>query len=323
MVKIETIGNIETYTVKNGNIEAEFISYGARMTKLIYNGIDVLLGYDKIEDYLSDTLFIGATVGRFAGRIGSTELILNGKEIHLDRNENGTTCHHGGYNAYDKRFWSGQVISENSVCFTRTGTSGEGGFPGNLEISVYYTVLENGVEISHSAKTDEATFVNLANHAYFNLSGYQDPDAREMHLLLPSDHYLALNEKLIPTGTIEKSAGTKFDFSKFKKIQTDLDHYFIYREENGIRYGGSLYSDITKILMKIETDQPGIQIYTCGAFEADRGKGGIPLHLNQGIALETQGFPDSPNHPSFPSCIITPETPYRSTTRFIFSAEIL
>lgn len=320
MVQKETIGNIEKFILKNDDFQAEFISFGARMTRLSFKGTDVLLGYDNAEDYLTDTLFIGSTVGRFAGRIGNTSLSLNAKSIQLDRNENGTTCHHGGYNAFDKKFWISSVVNENTISFSRTAIDGEGGFPGNLEVSVQYTLLQNGIEVKHTAKCDQDTIVNLTNHAYFNLNGFDDPDSRELFLHLPADYYLPLNEKLIPTGEIANVSGTDFDFTSEKRIGMDLDHYFVYRHEEGVRYGGSLFSDKSGIRMDIETNQPGIQIYTCGAFEAKKGKGGIPLHLHQGIALETQGFPDSPNHSNFPSSILKACEVYSSKTRFLFTA---
>lgn len=319
MIQTETFGKIEKITIQNDILQAEFLNFGARITKLVFKGIDVLLGYDRPEEYLTDSLFVGATVGRFAGRIGNTSLTLNRKPIQLDQNENGTTCHHGGYNAFDKKFWNVEIIDENAIRFTRTSTDREGGFPGNLKISVEYALQQNRLEIRHIAKCDEDTLVNVANHAYFNLSGYSDADAREMILQLPSDKYLPLNEKLIPTGEIASVTDTAFDFTFARKIEVDLDHYFVYRKENGMRYGGTLYSPKTKIQMDIETDQPGVQIYTCGAFEAPSGKGGIPLHLNQGIALETQGFPDNPNHENFPSTILKADETYVSNTRFVFS----
>lgn len=322
MVTKQTIDQIEIYTIENEIIQAQFLSFGARMTKLVFNGIDVLLGYDDPLDYLNDTLFIGATVGRFAGRIGNTNLILNGIPISLDQNENETTCHHGGYNAFDKRFWKGQIISENAVSFSRTSADGEGGFPGNLEITVRYTLLDNGIEIQHFAKTDQDTIVNLANHAYFNLAGFDHPDAREMVLALSADHYLPLNEKLIPTGEIKKTKGTDFDFIQKRKIGVDLDHYFIFNnQEEQPRLAGSLSSPLSRIRMDIITNQPGVQIYTCGAFQAAKGKGGIPLHLNQGIALETQGFPDNPNHRKFPSSVLATDETYISTTKFLLCIE--
>lgn len=322
MVTKQTIDQIEIYTIENEIIQAQFLSFGARMTKLVFNGIDVLLGYDDQLDYLNDTLFIGATVGRFAGRIGNTNLFLNGIPISLDQNENETTCHHGGYNAFDKRFWKGQIISENAVSFSRTSADGEGGFPGNLEITVRYTLLDNGIEIQHFAKTDQDTIVNLANHAYFNLAGFDHPDAREMVLALSADQYLPLNEKLIPTGEIKETKGTDFDFSQKRKIGVDLDHYFIFNnQEEQPRLVGSLSSPLSRIRMDIITNQPGVQIYTCGAFQADKGKGGIPLHLNQGIALETQGFPDNPNHRKFPSSVLATDETYVSTTKFLLCIE--
>lgn len=321
MIETRKIENIDIYTIKNNAIEAEFISFGARMTKLALNGIDVLVGYDAPKDYVTDQLFIGATVGRFAGRIGKTSIKINGNTFQLDQNENGTTCHHGGFNAFDKKHWKSEIISENSIRFTRTSPDGEGGFPGNLEISVLYTVLENGVEVCHSAVSDRDTVVNLTNHAYFNLSGCLDPDARELFLHLPAEQYLPLNDKLIPTGKIEPTANTAFDFTSERKISVDLDHYFVFRRVNGMRFGGSLYSSKSKIRMDIETNQPGVQIYTCGAFQAEKGKGGIPLHLNQGIALETQGFPDSPNHENFPSAVLEAKKQYLSKTRFLLRQE--
>ena len=319
MVRKELIGKIEKFTIQNGILQAEFLSFGARIIKLVFNGIDVLLGYDQPDEYLSDTLFIGATVGRFAGRIGNTSLFMNKEKIQLDQNENGSTCHHGGYNAFDKRFWNAEIINENAIRFTRTSKDSEGGFPGNLDISVEYALISNRLEIRHAAKCDRDTLVNVANHAYFNLSGYSDPDARELTLNLPADHYLPLNEKLIPTGEIRPVSGSTFDFKTPRKIAIDLDHYFVYQKRDGLHHGGKLYSPKTKIQMDIETDQPGVQIYTCGAFEASIGKGGIPLHLHQGIALETQGFPDNPNHGNFPSSFLKAGDTYSSQTNFIFS----
>lgn len=322
MVRKELIGKIEKFTIQNGILQAEFLSYGARVTKLVFNGIDVLLGYDQPEEYLGDTLFIGATVGRFAGRIGNTSLFLNNENIQLDQNENGSTCHHGGYNAFDKRFWDSEIINENAIRFTRTSKDSEGGFPGNLDISVVYALTNSSLEIRHVAKCDRDTLVNLANHAYFNLSGYDDADARELSLKLPADHYLPLNEKLIPTGEIRTVSDSSFDFTTPRKIAVDLDHYFVYQKHEGMHRGGTLYSPKTKIQMDIETDQPGVQIYTCGVFEASIGKGGIPLHLHQGIALETQGFPDNPNHKNFPSSILKAGETYSSQTNFIFSLNV-
>jgi len=317
MIRKELIDDTWEYTLQNEWIELVLLSYGARIHRLIVEGTDVALGYDTLKDVKNGTLYTGSTVGRFANRIGNASFPLHGKTVQLDRNE-GNNHLHGGSFGFDRAQWEGKITDEAEVTFFHRSPDGEMGYPGDLECSVRYRLEKNAVSISYFAKTNRDTVINLTNHCYFNLSGSKGNDCREMMLQMQANAYLPVNEESIPTGEIKSVAGTVFDFTRLRKIESDYNHCFVLNHPDAMRRVATLYDPFSHRCMDVETDAPGMQLYNCISFEDCCGKDGIPLHPYQGIALETGFFPDSPNHPNFPSCLLTKDGEYRTTTKFRF-----
>jgi len=321
MINIKDLLGSKKYTLENGKMKAELYSYGARINTLSFDGTDILLGYDSLEEIKNSNVYTGCTVGRFANRIHRGRFILNGKEYQLDQNEKGRNHHHGGSRGFDRFEWDGKILNDNAVEFSRISPDGEMGYPGNLKVSVTYTLEESALLISFSAACDQDTPLNLTCHTYFNLDGYRGSDCREMILNLNANHYLEVDEDLIPTGKLLPVQTTEFDFTEPKRIARDYDHCFVFSPAKENETRGSLYSKKTKIKMNLETDLPSVHVYTCSSFLDTCGKGKIPLHLHQGVALETEFFPDSPNHENFPSCILKSGEMFQSFTRFSFTKQ--
>ncbi len=321
MVSQTKFGNYDQYNIENDQLKVELLSYGATIKKIIFDGKDISLGYDTPEEFEKDTFYIGGTIGRYGNRIQNGRFSLNGTEYQADQNEKGITCLHGGFNGFNKQIWKSEILSDNSVAFSIESPDGQCGFPGNLSMKIVFTVENNALVLSYFAKCDEDTVFNPTNHVYFNLDGFNGKDCREMILTLPAAHYLPVDEYLIPTGEIATVSDTEFDFRNPRPITQDYDHCFVYALTKEFRNAGTLYSPSSKIKMDILTDMPGIQMYTCSAFEASTGKGGIPLHKHQGVALETQFFPDSPNHENFPSTVLKKGKAFESKTVYAFKKE--
>ncbi|MBR5294998.1 MAG: galactose mutarotase [Clostridia bacterium] len=319
MITQSKFGNYDLYTLKNDFLEVELISYGATIKKIVYKGVDVALGYDTASEYENGTFYIGSTIGRYGNRIQNGSFTLNGTTYSVDKNENNITCLHGGFRGLDKCLWQGEILSDNSVQFSINSQDGECGFPGNLSMKITFTLDRSALVLSYFAECDEDTVFNPTNHVYFNLDGFDGKDCREMILTLPADYYLPVDEHLIPTGEIASVENTKFNFRTPRAILEDYDHCFVFALEKSPRFAGKLTSPTSGIQMEIVTDMPGIQMYTCSGFEAPTGKGGIPLHKHQGVALETQFFPDSPNHENFPSTVLKKGEIFESETKYIFS----
>ena len=320
MISSKRIDHTTVFTLENRAVRVVLMESGARISEFHFAGKDILLGYDTPAETRNGTFYTGATVGRFANRIAGGKFVLNGKEYVLDRNEEDRTHLHGGFQGLDKREWKGEAIGENAVRFTYFSPDMEMGYPGNLQISVIYTLEENGISLSYEATTDRDTVLSLTNHAYFNLDGFDGEDCRRMKLRFDADAYLPVDENLIPTGEIRPVAGTEFDFTALRPINGDYDHCFVFSDKStDLRKVGEAVSDKSGIRLEIFTDRPAIQLYTCGDFTDPHGKGGLGLHDHQGIALETQGFPDSPHHPNFPSAVLKAGESFRSTTKYLVS----
>ncbi len=318
MVTHFSFGSYDGYEISNGLIKARVISYGARLANLFFDDKDMILGYDQPEDFETGGIYSGATIGRYANRISGGAFTIRGKKYEIPKNEEGITSLHGGTKGFDQFHWESEIVSENSVRFFRVSPDGEMGFPGNLEISVTYTLIESALELSYSATTDQDTHVSLTNHAYFNLDGYHGEDCTKMHLSLKAPWYLPVDEKLIPNGEIKSVSGTRFDFTSDRAIAEDYDHCFVFGNERIYQNVGTLYSENSKISMDIETDLPAIQFYTMPKCDETSGKDGVPFHIHHAVALETQFFPDSPNHPNFPSTLLHNGETWTSVTRYIF-----
>ncbi len=321
MVTKSKFGKYDLFTLENDKLKVELFSYGACIKKIIFDGKDIALGYDTPEDYENGSFYIGATIGRYGNRIQNGTFSLNEKVYFVDKNEKSVTCLHGGLKGFDKCIWDSEILSDQSVAFSLKSSDGECGFPGNVFIKVIFSLENNALVLSYQATSDADTVFNPTNHVYFNLDGYNGRDCREMLLTFPAEHYLPVNDELIPTGEIKNVSGTDFDFRSERPIRIDYDHCFVFGMKKEKRYGGSLYSPTSGIKMDIETDMPSVQLYTCSGFESSVGKGGIPLHKHQGVALETQFFPDSPNHKNFPSTVLKKGDVFESKTKYIFTKE--
>jgi aldose 1-epimerase len=329
---------------------AAITNYGARVVSLLVpdqKGVltDVVLGYDSIGKYIHqpDTYF-GAIVGRYGNRIGKGRFKLNGKEYTLATND-GPNHLHGGKRGFDAVVWTGKQLNDHSVELTYLSKDGEEGYPGNLQVRVTYTLTDsNALIISYDATTDKPTVLNLTNHSYFNLNGQGSGTINNHVLQINADRYTPVDPTLIPTGKIEPVAGTPLDFRQPMAIGARVndtanpqikygkgyDHNFVLNPANGdtISGGGKLThavtvtGDLSGILLKVYTDQPGVQFYGGNFLKGtDPLKAGRRDDYRSAFCLETQHFPDSPNEPSFPTSELKPGQEYKSTTVYQFSVK--
>lgn len=340
MVKItkRLFGNLEdgtpvhcwTISEKDG-VEAEVLDYGATIRTLVVpdqsgNPVDVVLGYDNLEGYLSNRGYLGATIGRFGNRIGKGTFELNGKTYQLATN-NGVNHLHGGNKGFDKVIWDAEAV-EDGVKFSRLSTDGEEGYPGNLQVEVTMSVKNRGLELKYHAVSDQDTVINLTNHSYFNLNGMGD--VQEQLLQIHADYFTANDEGCLPTGELVPVEGTAMDFREPKAIGKDADNEeacvkpfcgydvnFVLREENPAI---TAYSEKSGITMKVITDQPGVQLYTANNMAPRTGKYGIKYGHRSAFCLETQHFPDCIHHPQWPSCILKAGESFDSVTTYVFES---
>ena len=329
---------VEQYTLANTNgLVCKVITSGAIVAELHVpdrNGDlgDVVLGFDNLGQYIQDKAHLGAVIGRVANRIANGKFTLDGKTHTLATNK-GPNHLHGGLKSFDKVVWTaGPVQTKEGVAVKLTYTSrdGEEGYPGTIKATVTYTLTDkNELRFDCEATTDKATPVNLTNHSYWNLTGDGGRDVLGHELMLQAGNFTPTDENLIPTGEIKPVKGTPLDFTKPKPIGRDIaqlsvtrgyDHNFVLDGGGkGISPAARVFEPKTGRVMEVFTDQPGLQLYT-GNFLADaKGKYGQLYSRHHAFCLETQHFPDSVNHPDFPSVILRPGEVYRTTTIHIFS----
>lgn len=323
---------INTYTLKiPGRIELTFLNYGGIIQSISVpdkNGKmdDVVLGFDDPEDYKQTHPYFGAIVGRYANRIAGAKFNLGGKLYHLSKN-NGDNSLHGGLIGLDRVYWNVEQNADgNSFTLYHESPDGHEGYPGKLRIEVTYTIT-NGREliIDYRATTDKPTHINLTNHSYFNLGGINSESILDHELWINADHFTAVNDDLIPTGEIFTVKGTK-DFREHKKIGADIfsipggyDHNYILNEAPIFDPKARLFHPATKRTMEVLTTEPGLQFYSGNFLDGSlKGKNGVFYQKHQGLCLETQHFPDSPNHPNFPSTLLKPDEVFTSKTIYKF-----
>ena len=332
---------VHKFLLKNKDCEVEIISLGAIITSIKVpdkNGklLDVALGFNSLEPYLNEHPYFGAIVGRYANRIDNGKFTIDDIEYNLALNNNGTSLH-GGVTGFDKVNW--RVVSYDdknysSLKLNYLSKDMEEGYPGNLNVYVTYILTnENELAVQYYAETDKTTILNLTQHSYFNLSGESSGDVLDHNLEIYADSYLPVNEKIIPTGNIEKVQGTPFDFIEPKKIGRDIDlentqlilgngydHCWVLNDFDGsVRKIASAYSDQSGIQMDVYTDQPGVQLYTGNFLNGSiSSKQGLKYEKRSGFCLETQHFPDSPNKESFPNVYLKPGEVFKSKTVFKF-----
>ena len=332
---------IKLFTLTNHKgMVAKITTYGALLTELRVpdrNGkvANVVLGFDNSAPYLKGHPFFGATAGRVANRIAKGRFTLDGQEYKLAVN-NGPNHLHGGNFGFDKVVWNAKPVNVNaneaSVQFSYLSRDGEEGYPGNLDVTVTYTLTENNeLRIDYSAKTDKATPVNLTNHSYFNLA--ESESIVDHVLTIEADQYTVTDDTLIPTGQIAPVKGTPLDFTSPTKMGARFDQLtrkpIGYDDNFVLRSGGKslalaakVYEPTTGRVMEVFTTEPGIQLYTGNFLDGTlTGHDNVVYKQHSGFCLETQHFPDSVNHPEFPSTILRPGQTFKSTTVFKFEAK--
>jgi aldose 1-epimerase len=336
-------GAVDIFELSNGSIEVTVMNYGGVVQSLRApdregGREDVVLGFDSLEEYVANnadqkhTTYFGAIVGRYANRIANGRFTLDGETYSLARN-NGPNALHGGPRGFHRVVWDATVV-EGGVQLSYLSSDGEEGYPGNLSVNVRYTLAGSDLRIDYSAATDQETVVNLTNHSYFNLSGQGNGDILGHDLRLHASRFTPVDSTLIPTGELRPVAGTPFDFrqmiaigSRIKdadeqlKIAGGYDHNWVLESGgDGLNLVAEAYEPTTGRLLQVLTTQPGVQFYSGNFLDGSvRGKGGASYPRRSGFCLETQHFPDSPNHPNFPTTVLRAGQRFESTTVFRFS----
>lgn len=335
---------VYAYTLKNANgMSAKILNYGGTIVELNVadkngNFADVIGGYDSLESYVNGDGYQGALIGRFGNRIKKGKFTLEGVDYSLFIN-NGENHLHGGEFGFDKKIWDVEAISgdEPVLRLHVVSPDGDEGYPGNLDITVTYTLTnENGLSIRYEATTDKATPINLTNHTYFNLGGYNSGSIHSHTLMLDADTYLPTDERLIPTGELRSVCGTPFDFRTPKKIGKDIntdcldiklgrgyDHCLNFtggKTAEPVKRG-ELYDEVSGRVMSVYTNQPCVQVYSGNFLTNDEFpfKGGYPQSIQTFLCLETQHMPDSINQSHFTDCVLRPGEKYDFTTEYRFS----
>jgi galactose mutarotase-like enzyme len=291
---------------------------------------DVVLGQGTVADYLASTDYLGATVGRYANRIARGRFRLDGVEVQVGVNDRGNHLH-GGPEGFDRRLWQLADHTDTSARFLLDSPAGDQGFPGRLRVEAVFEVDETEVRVGFRATTDATTVVNLTNHAYVNLDGVGQGTVDDHELTLVADEYTPVDDTGIPTGGHAPVAGTVFDFRTPTPIgpavrtgdeqvvrSRGIDHNFVLRG-TGMRVAATLTSRRTRTTIELLTDQPGLQVYTGNSLDGSRpAVGGGRYRQGDGIALEPQLFPDTPNHPEWPSAVLEPGETYRAALAWRF-----
>ena len=299
---------------------------------------DVALGFDTPQGYINYGPYFGTLIGRYGNRIAKGKFTLNGNEYTLATN-NGVNHLHGGPTGFHDRIWKIEQIpaekGNTALKLTYTSADGEEGYPGTLKVAVVYTwTKDNQLKIEYEAETDKPTVLNLTNHSYFNLSGGKDKTILGEIMTIHASRYTAVDETLIPTGELPEVAGTMMDFTSPKAIGRDIgelgggldgvhgggyDHNFVLRDKPGeLITAAFVYNPVSGRTLETLTTEPGIQFYTGNFLDGSFEGKGVVIGKHVGYCLETQHFPDSPNHPSFPSTTLLPGQKFQSTTIYKF-----
>ncbi|MBQ6534252.1 MAG: galactose mutarotase [Opitutales bacterium] len=334
---------VSLFILKNANgLEISVSNFGGRVVEIFTpdrNGVfeDIALGHDTLDEYVhyKAERFLGATIGRFGNRIAGGRFSLGGKEYVLALN-NGKNSLHGGLKGFDMKVWD--VLSANSseIVFALESPDGDEGFPAKLNVKMTYRLTaDNAFEITHEARSDADTIVNLTHHSFFNLHGAGVGDINDHIMTIDADHYLPVDANLIPTGEIASVRGTPFDFLKPTQIGSRLgekneqferargyDHNWVLNKSapGALDFAAEVYEPKSGRALSVFTTEPGMQFYGGNFFSGNPGKGGKPYVYRGALALETQHFPDSPNQPNFPTTVLKAGGEYRHVCKYVFSA---
>lgn len=339
------------YTIENKNgMRVSFCDYGAAVVSIVVpdrNGKmeDIALGYDSVTGYEENGSGFGSFIGRHANRIGGAKFTINGTDYDLAKNDNAVNNLHSGPVSYNKYFYDVEVMTDEdstSIEFSRLSPDGEQGFPGNLDVSVTYTLTDdNDLAIEYFAVSDKDTVINLTNHSYFNLAGQAAGSIEDHEVWIKSNEFTPTDDKLIPTGEFMDVTGTPMDFRTAKKIGRDInadfapiklaggyDHNYVLDldiEEDEMELVASLYEEKSGRFMEVYTDCPGMQFYTGNFIDGEsdpaKGKGGIVYKKRDGVCFETQFYPNACNIPQFPSSIFEAGEPFDFCTVYSFSTK--
>jgi len=330
---------VDLYTLTNANgLKAKITNYGGIITSLKTpdrNGkfADIVLGYDTLAEYIKDSPYFGALIGRYGNRIAKGKFTLDGIEYKLATN-NGPNHLHGGIKGFDKVVWNAEPMQTKTsvgLKLTYLSKDGEEGYPGNLECTVIYTLTNNNeLKIYYEATTDKPTIINLTSHGYFNLAGHNSGDILGHELMLNADNFTPVDAELIPTGEIKPVKGTLMDFTKpmtigsrIADVKGGYDHNYVLNggKAGALSLAARVYEPKTGRVMEILTTEPGIQFYTGNFLDGSlKGKGAV-YNKHAGFCLETQHFPDSPNKPNFPSVVLRTGEKYTHLTVHKFSVK--
>jgi aldose 1-epimerase len=331
---------VPIYTLSDGQIEVRVTAYGAHLVSIrtpdrAGKMADVALGYDTLDTYLiKPNPYIGAIVGRYGNRIALGKFTLDGKTYQIPVN-NGVNALHGGPTGFDQYVWQAKEVP-GGVEFTLVSPDGDMGFPGTLTTTVRYTLKGSTLRIDYTAKTNKTTVVNLTNHAYFNLHGDDQGNILDQKIEIAADRYTPVDAGLIPTGELAPVAGTPLDFRKPEvigarigadfeqlKLAGGYDHNWVLNGKIGELHLAAILTDpVSGRKLTVETTEPGVQFYSGNFLDGSfTGRHGVKYEKHAGLCLETQHFPDSPNHPDFPSTVLKPGETMHSTTTFTFGVE--
>ncbi len=339
-IKKELFGSIDgndvyLYTMENpAGMQIQITNYGGIVTSIKVpdkNGKfdDIALGYDSLKGYLIETPYFGAIVGRCANRISYGKFTLDGKEYTLSTNE-GPHHLHGGTEGFDKKIWQPTPMTDDSTAslkLTYTSSDGEEGYPGNLDVTVVYSLTkDNKFKIEYTAKTDQATPINLTHHTYFNLAGTSGRNILDHVLMIEADKYCVTNPDLTPTGEIRDVEGTNMDFrtpmpigARIGMVPGGYDHNYVLNNNGQFGKVAELYDPKSGRVIEVFTTEPGMQFYSGNFLDGSIvGEYGLVYQKHYGLCMETQHFPDSPNHPNFPDNILRPGDTYKQLTIYKF-----
>ncbi len=330
--KLPNGDSVQKFVLRNENgFEAHILGYGLYIQKIIYpDGTDIVLGYDTLDEYLSDEYYLGCIVGRNANRLSNASVIIEGKEVKLSENEPPKQLH-GGFEGFNKKNWKGELF-EDILAFTYISIDGEEGYPGTLKVLCSFEMTEdNRLIMEYKATSDKDTVVNLTRHDYFNLSGYESKDIKQHKVEINADFYTVNDDTNIPTGEIKQIKDGILDFSKEEEIGKQLnafdgelpmgyDHNFLIKKPlNQLAFAAK--ASFKNKVLEIETTQPGVQLYTAAYVEGLKGKRSVMYGPYAGLCLETQHFPDATKNNHFPSTILKENEAYKHQLIYKFVQE--
>lgn len=337
--------DVNLYTLSYGDLTVDITNYGGIITRILVpdrNGAmgDVALGYNTVYEYVEETPYFGAIIGRYGNRIANGKFKLNGKTYTLAKNDNpgGIGCNlHGGNKGFDKVVWDAETYFEGglpNLKLSYLSVDGEEGFPGNLKVEVTYSLTKDaGIQMDYYATTDKATPVNLTNHNYFNLRGEGSGSIHGHVLQIHASNYTPVGADLIPTGEVAPVAGTPFDFMSpvaiGERVEEDneqlefgggYDHNWVLDNQDGdMALAASVYEPSSGRVLEVWTEEPGLQFYGGNFLDGGIvGKSGRAYEHRNGFCLESQHYPDSPNQKKFPSTILKPGEVYETSTIYKF-----